>query len=122
MGGQRRNAMAALLASLTAVPLLAAGPVQAELPGGDAGTTTVIVQKAEPGDSRPERIVETLGGRVTDDLPIVDGFAAEVPTRALAALAQSPGVRTVSRDASVRVQGSIEGDIGSSVHSRVVGA
>jgi serine protease AprX len=63
-------------------------------------TLGVIVQKLS-GDSRVESLVDQLGGRVTADLRIINGFAAELPAKAVVALAQAEGVRWVSYDAPV---------------------
>jgi hypothetical protein len=66
----------------------------------------VIVQKWWAADRGPELAVQRLGGRVTRALPIVAGFAATLPSgRAAADLARVAGVRTVTPDREVRVQG-----------------
>ena len=63
---------------------------------------SVIVQKAAQGKS-VETLVARLGGQVTTaDLRIINGFAAELPAKALALLAQTEGVRWVSYDAPVK--------------------
>jgi serine protease AprX len=60
----------------------------------------VIVQKA--GQSRqPETFVARLGGTVTKDLHLINGFAAELPGRAVERLAWLASVNWVSLDASV---------------------
>src|SRR5207244_1057335 len=46
------------------------------------GSVPVIVQKLDPADRGPEARIRALGGTVTRDLPIVDGFAATVPATA----------------------------------------
>jgi serine protease AprX len=46
--------------------------------------------------------VRAVGGRVGAALPLVDGVAATVPARRLAALAASPGVVAVTKERSVR--------------------
>ncbi len=58
----------------------------------------VIVQKAV-SDARPEADVAAAGGRVTSDLGIIHGFAAEMTAGAAVELSQSPLVRWVSLDA-----------------------
>ena len=45
-----------------------------------------------------------LGGRVTTDLAVVDGFAARLPADAVAALRATPGVTGVTADATMSVQ------------------
>jgi serine protease AprX len=79
--------------------------IRSELVSGSVEPLRVIVQKRSPADTSPERLVRRLGGRVTRALPIVAGFAATVPGPAVAELARLPGVRAVSPDGRVRVQG-----------------
>ncbi len=60
----------------------------------------VIVQKN--GDAASvETQVAQLGGVVTQDLSIIHAFAAKLPAKAAATLAQSPEVRWISPDATV---------------------
>ena len=59
---------------------------------------SVIVQKQNQGDDA-EKLVTGLGGRVTTDLHIINGFGAELPSQAVPQLAQSASVRWVSLDA-----------------------
>jgi serine protease AprX len=61
---------------------------------------SVIVQKADQTD-QAETLVWSLGGAVTDDLSIINAFAAEVPGEAVAQLARGEGVRWVSLDADL---------------------
>ena len=87
---------------------------------GDA-VVGVIVQKHDGRDRAPERAVEQLGGTVTRDLPIVDGFSATVPAEAVPELAETPGVRVVSLDRKVQPQGGPSSGI-KSVYRKVVGS
>jgi hypothetical protein len=61
---------------------------------------SVLVQKAIT-DSSVEELVARLGGRITQDLPIINAIAAEVPALAVLELARAEGVRWVSLDAPV---------------------
>jgi serine protease AprX len=61
---------------------------------------TVIVQKASHS-ARPEVLVERLGGQVTNNLGIINAFAAEMTAAAAQLLAASPAVRWVSLDAAM---------------------
>jgi serine protease AprX len=60
----------------------------------------VIVQKRVQ-DNSVEEMVARLGGKVTTDLSIINGFAAEIMAKNVLALAQADGVRSVSWDAPV---------------------
>ena len=103
------------------VVALAAG-----VPAGEAPASTpvqVIVQKWWAADRGPELAVQRLGGRVTRALPIVAGFAATLPGgRAVTDLAGVPGVRAVTPDREVRVQGMATGGQIRSVYPKVVRA
>lgn len=61
---------------------------------------TVIVQKTVKDNSLEGRVTR-LGGVVTDDLHIINAFAAELPAKGVIELAHTPGVRAVSWDAPV---------------------
>jgi serine protease AprX len=90
-------ALALLLSSL--IPLSRAG----------AGPATKVIVRAAPrtGDAAAEAVV-AAGGRVGRPLSIIDGFVAEVPGDALAALAASPGVSSVTPDAPVRLHQTLD--------------
>jgi len=85
-----------------------------------SGVAAIIVQKISASDRAPEAAVARLGGRVTRDLPIVDGFAATVPVATLRALASTPGVRVLSLDRKTIVAGGGEGGSPNSVYPKVV--
>lgn len=68
----------------------------------------VIVQKANKTDAAAA-LVKRLGGRVTMSLDIINAFAAELPAKAVLALAQSGSVRWVSSDGQM-VHSSWNGD------------
>jgi serine protease AprX len=63
----------------------------------------VIVREVAPRTLTAERLVRSLGGHVTHELPIVDGFSAVVPGAAVADLARSPAVLRVWGDGQVRM-------------------
>src|SRR3546814_3128820 len=56
----------------------------------------VIVQQLDPNDPLPAVLVSLLGGTVTEQLPIVTGFAATIPSSILTQIAGLPGVRAIS--------------------------
>ncbi|HEY9528764.1 MAG TPA: S8 family peptidase, partial [Anaerolineales bacterium] len=63
-------------------------------------TVRVIVQKASESQEA-EAQVAALGGRVTSDLRIINGFAAELTAESAVELARSVTVRWISLDAPV---------------------
>src|SRR5688572_16631215 len=69
--------------------------IAAQRPHADVG---VIVQKAARNNS-PESLVARLGGVVTQDLSIINAFAATLPASAVTEVATSGDVRWVSLDA-----------------------
>jgi serine protease AprX len=58
---------------------------------------SVIVQR-NPGSSELEKRVVQLGGKITQDLAIIDSFVAEMPAGSAYKIAKDPGVRWVSLD------------------------
>jgi serine protease AprX len=63
-----------------------------------------VIVRALPGRAgQVRRAVAAAGGRVTRDLPIIDGFAATLPDRAAAALGARRDVLSVSSDATGHV-------------------
>ena len=84
--------------------------------------TSVIVQGTSPAAVRAA--VEAHGGRVTQDLWIVSGVAADVPAGALAALAGEPGITQITDNGPVHVQAAHPSPLhaASAVYPKVVGA
>jgi len=58
---------------------------------------------------RPERLVESVGGTVGRQLPVIDGFLARVPHSAVATVNASRDVLAVTPDAPVKLTGSFDG-------------
>ena len=83
------------------------------------GTVSVIIQKAS-ADAAVEAAVLRVGGTITRPLPIVNGFAAAVPARALATVAALPGVRVISLDRRVLVAEGGGNGTPNSVYPKVV--
>ncbi len=70
------------------------------------GWTSVIVQIAPGANTQTvETATRQLGGDVTRHLTIIQSFALRVPTKNLAALAQTPGIAHISRDAQTKRHG-----------------
>lgn len=80
--------------------------VDPALLGVDHGTQRVIVQKWSSSDRAPERAVASLGGHITRDLSIINGFGATLDASAVRALAATEGIRAISLDGTVRLLGS----------------
>ena len=61
----------------------------------------MIVREANPSSETAERLVRANGGRVTHELPIVGGFSAVLPAKALNPLAMSRSVSHLWSDGRV---------------------
>lgn len=113
----QRFSLAVVALMVAAVP----GGAMASAAAPGAARASVIVRATESGAARAA--VEATGGRVTQDLWIVDGVAAEVPVAALAALAAQPGILDVGNDEPVQVQANPSPlHSASAVYPKVVGA
>src|SRR4051794_32383565 len=64
------------------------------------GTVGIVVS----GGRAAASTVRDMGGRITHDLPIINGFSAKVSVRDVPRIAQLPGVRAVTLDRSTHVQ------------------
>jgi serine protease AprX len=106
-------ALLALLAARSDAAGPSALPQAAPSPGLDGQRVGVVVRERLRESARAERLVRRLGGRVTRALPIVGGFAADVPARALVELRRSPAVASVWRDARVEMA-EVDDDAGQS--------
>jgi serine protease AprX len=89
-----RPALALVVATL--LPSMVATPASAGLLPPPPPPLDVIVQQLSPDDPIPAATVVLLGGTVTEQLPIVTGFAATIPSTILDDIAALPGVRVVS--------------------------
>ena len=86
-------------AAVAAIAVL--GPVAAGARATAPPTSGVIVQGSSA--SAAADAVRAAGGRVTLDLPLVTGVAAELPETGVARLAADPRVRAVTPDSAVRL-------------------
>jgi serine protease AprX len=93
------SALGVVLAISGTANLASAGPASEPT----AGSRSVIIV-ARPGQA-PAALshITALGGKVTRELPLVDGFAADVPNRVLPALRSSPAIRSLTPDAAVQL-------------------
>ena len=73
---------------------------------GAASRVEVIVQMdAGSAPAAGKAAVRAAGGKVTGELPIINGFAAELSSGAAEALADADGVKAVTVDNAVKPQG-----------------
>lgn len=106
---QAATSVASALVLVVAVGVVAS-PASAGAPRSSATdpTARVIVQAGSTLLAR--QAVDTVGGQVTRNLPIVHGVAATVPSSSIGLLATAPGIVAVTPDARMTVQGSIVDD------------
>jgi serine protease AprX len=85
---------------------------------------SVIVTKLNPFDRGPERVVTDLGGTVQTDLPIVNGFSADVPASAVPQLSSVPGVANVAPNGAIHFEGQYgqNSGVASAIYTDVVKA
>jgi serine protease AprX len=104
---QHRGWAAAVIAAMAVaggacVTAAAAGPAAGA--ARPAGPRTAVIVRGTPGAAAEiERFTTRLGGTVTRELPIVDGFAGSLPAAAVAALRARTDVLDVTPDASGHV-------------------
>jgi serine protease AprX len=96
------RALRVLAAACIAFTLLLAASPQSQIAAADAADrVSVIVQGWANGNAEVTEAVERVGGRVTLDLPLVDGVSARVPSDALDELRTDRAVRNVTPDSKV---------------------
>ncbi|HEX2038716.1 MAG TPA: S8 family peptidase [Acidimicrobiales bacterium] len=88
-----------VLAVVLALSVAAAPAAQSR-----TGTQVAVIVQARSAEEAAAA-VRAVGGTVTQDLWIVDGVGARVPSDAVDELAGRPGVRSVTPDGTVRVAG-----------------
>ena len=88
------SAAAALAAVAMALPL--AGTASAATYDRHASMQTKIIVKATSGHlAQARRDVAIAGGRIISGRPVVNGFNAQVPVKAVASIRHAPGVASV---------------------------
>ena len=75
------------------------------VPAPSLTSLRLLVHEATPSSQVAEELVETLGGEVTNPLPLIGGFAARVPEDRLPILVRDPSVAEVSVDGRVQMAG-----------------
>ena len=106
--------MKKLLSTSLFAALVAAFVVPAPITA-TAGTipSVSLIVRSSGGAPAAAAAVDRVGGRVTLELPIVDGVAASVPASAVARLSALPQISDVSPNRPVTVQGATTGSTGS---------
>jgi serine protease AprX len=121
----RRGAGRLGIALAAATALLATGAPGLNRPAPAGQPVNVLVRAVAPVTGVAERIVASVGGTVTQELPIVGGFAAKVPARSLGLLRSLPGViKDVTDAGKIHFEGSYGQNTGiaSAIYPTVVGA
>ena len=119
----QQRLVAVLLAALLLLPVASAARPGAGMARAAGRTVDVIVRAVNHVAARDA--VSRHGGRVTADLPIVDGVGAVVPASELPALRAEAGIRDISPNVPVHVQGKpVKGSsrTATAVYPYVVGA
>lgn len=98
------------IAAVLAVGALIAAPASALAPRSP--DVTVLVSTAASAGRPAERAVTHLGGSVIRHLSVIDGFAARVPRDAVPTLSSVPGVRWVSPNRTLHMEGQYGQDSG----------
>ena len=112
----------ARLSAVLVAAALVATPASALAPR--THDVTVLVSAAASATHSAEQAVARLGGHIVRPLSIIDGFAARLPRTAVPGLARTPGVRWVTPDRSLHLEGQYGQDSGvaSAVYTDVVRA
>jgi serine protease AprX len=99
-----RRAWRIVAASLLALSLvMPANLAFAGAPGAPAASTVAVIVRAKDGTSATAACtVRAAGGRVTRDLSIIGGVAADVPASAVGLLSWNGSIRSVACDAPVK--------------------
>lgn len=121
----RRGAGRLGIALAAALALLATSAPGVGRPAGNGPLVSVLVREVSPVSTLAEQVVGAVGGTVTQELPIVGGFAAKVPAKAVSALQGLGGVvREVVTSDRVSFDGAYGANSGvaSAVYPSVVGA
>jgi serine protease AprX len=93
-----------LVIGLLASALLVATSIHA--PSAPAArSVSVVVHERTPATDLAEGLVWAVGGRVTRPLPLIGGFAADVPADSLSTLGRGDSIRGLYIDADIQMAG-----------------
>jgi serine protease AprX len=123
----RRGAGRLGIALAAALALLTAGaPTVTRPASADSGQpVNVLVRAVAPAAGVAEQVIRAVGGTVTQELPIVSGFAAKVPAKSVGFLRSLPGViKDVTVGGKIHFEGSYgqNSGVASAIYPTVVGA
>jgi len=91
--------------AVTCLAIAAAALVPATAEARDRHVEVIVQMDAGHRAAEGEAAVRAAGGEVTGDLPIINGFAAELTSGAAEALEAADGVKAVTADNAVKPQG-----------------
>ena len=91
--------------AVTCLAIAAAALVPATAEARDRHVEVIVQMDAGHRAAEGEAAVRAAGGEVTGDLPIINGFAAELTSGAAEALEAADGVKAVTVDNAVKPQG-----------------
>ncbi|MDF1597339.1 MAG: S8 family serine peptidase [Acidimicrobiia bacterium] len=107
--GTRRWYLAVLLVVAMIAALVTPMPSSAD----DSPLLQVIVEKTSGADGSVEQLVEMLGGTVLTDLPIINGFSAQLPAASVSSLRTNRSVSNVTLNDSIQLTNAGWGDASS---------
>ncbi|MDQ1521553.1 MAG: serine protease AprX, partial [Actinomycetota bacterium] len=96
-------------AATIAVLAVAALPTSASAATHGPKVRVIVRVSSHDALGNARDVVASLGGNVTLDLGIINGFAADVPSDAVAVLDATPGVDSVTPDATVHMNDDVGG-------------
>jgi len=103
--GRYRQVTTAMFAAV-ALALPVSGTALATGAAHHVGSATAVIVRANSGQlTQARHDVTEIGGRVGAPLSIINGFTAQIPAAALAALQHAPGIASVALDGSAVVEG-----------------
>jgi serine protease AprX len=103
--GRYRQVTTAMFAAV-ALALPVSGTALATGAAHHVGSATAVIVRANSGQlAQARHDVTEIGGRVGAPLSIINGFTAQIPAAALAALQHAPGIASVVLDGSAVVEG-----------------
>jgi serine protease AprX len=91
--------------AVTALAIAACAALPATAAAGSARSQVIVQLDAGASADAVKAHVREYGGRVTGDLPIINGFTAQLSDGGAASLQRADGVHAVTKDAPIKPQG-----------------